>query len=152
MFNEGFTHQLTATQESDAYLVRIGGDLDWYGSIALEIALIEAEQSPCARILLDIEDLTFADSRGLVVLLKAAAESRENGDRMRITRGKGQVARLFHLAGVDEVLPFVTRPPAVTATETEEQAIPNGVVHAFAETREREDNVIRPRNGFGPRL
>ena len=52
------------------------------------------------------DGLTFLDSRGLKVLMDAGHRSVANGDRLRITQGKGQVARLFRLAGVEWTLPF----------------------------------------------
>jgi len=91
---------------SSAYVVQIGGELDLCGCADLELALMEAEQSPVPRIYLDLEGLTFLDSRGLKVLMDAGHRSVANGDRLRITQGKGQVARLFRLAGVEWTLPF----------------------------------------------
>jgi len=91
---------------SSAYVVQIRGELDLCGCADLELALMEAEQSPVPRIYLDLEGLTFLDSRGLKVLMDAGHRSVADGDRLRITPGTGQVARMFRLASLEWTLPF----------------------------------------------
>lgn len=98
--------EIDATYEADAFVIRIKGELDMVGSPTLAFALAEAERSKAERILLDLEELTFIDGRGLSAIVGASRHSARNGHRMQITRGRGQVARLFRLTGFDQWLPF----------------------------------------------
>ena len=98
--------QIDATPGSAAYLIRVRGDLDLAESPALELALTKAEESETDRILLDIEALTFVDASGLSLLHRAGERSTINGNRLWITRGTGQVARMFRLTALDASLPF----------------------------------------------
>lgn len=98
--------EIDAAHQGDAYVVRIQGELDMAGCPALERALGEADRSQVDRILLDLEELTFIDARGLNAILQASRRSASNGNRLQITRGKGQVARIFRLSELDKNLPF----------------------------------------------
>lgn len=106
MFHQHPAFQIEATYDSKAYVVRLQGDLDLAKCSELELALAEAERTQAPQISLDLEELTFIDSRGLSVLLSSGRRSEASGDRLRMTHGKGQVARMFGLTGVDATLPF----------------------------------------------
>ena len=98
--------QIDAAPGADAYVVHVRGELDLADCPVLELALTKAEESEADRILLDLEQLTFADASALDVLRRAGHRSTANGDRLRITRGSGQVARMFRLTALDRTLPF----------------------------------------------
>lgn len=99
--------QISAMREDDAYVICIGGELDLFECPRLECALREAEVSPANRILLDLEKLTFIDAAGLGVLVMAWRRSVGDGDRLWVSRGKDNVAYMFHLTALDTVLPFI---------------------------------------------
>lgn len=83
------------------------GEIDVATAPVLDDVLRAAEASDAPEIVLDIEAVSFIDSTGLRALLEARARSRQNGDRLRLTRGTAQAQRLFALAGVDRHLRFV---------------------------------------------
>ncbi len=56
--------------------------------------------------MLDLSGLTFLDSTGVHLLVRAAARSRADSDRLTLLRGSPAVQRLLEICGVDEVLPF----------------------------------------------
>jgi anti-anti-sigma factor len=89
-----------------AYVLRIEGELDMAGVPELDRALREAEETEARRIILDLEALTFIDSSGLSVLMIASRRSASNGNRLEITRGKGQPAEMFGLTALDRTLPL----------------------------------------------
>ena len=103
--------EIDAANESNAYVVRIRGELDLGGCPALERALVEGEQSQADRVLLDLEGLTFVDASGLNVLVRAADRSASNGNRLRMTRPHGQVADVVSFTAVGTRLPFADRAP-----------------------------------------
>lgn len=98
---------IAAAKEGDAYVICIEGELDLFECPRLERELREAEASHSLRILLDLEKLTFIDAAGLSVLVMAWHRSMSNGDRLRVTPGRGNVADMFHLTALDTVLPFI---------------------------------------------
>jgi anti-sigma B factor antagonist len=97
---------ITAAKEGDAYVVCVEGECDLSECPRLERALQKAEASHAIRILLDLEKLTFIDAAGLSVLVMAWHRSMSNGNRLRVTRGRGTVANLFRLTALDTTLPF----------------------------------------------
>ena len=101
------TLDIEAEPNGAAYVVRLRGELDLAGCPDLEMALSQAVHSQSDPILVDLEELSFIDGAGLESLLVVGRQAASNGDRLRITQGAGQVARLFHLTAVDRTLPLV---------------------------------------------
>jgi anti-sigma B factor antagonist len=99
--------RIKAGQKDDRYIVRLLGELDCAGAGEVEMALVLAEKTGAPRILLDIDELTFIDSTGLAVLMRAKHRADATGERLRITRGTGQVADMLRLTALDLSLPFV---------------------------------------------
>jgi anti-anti-sigma factor len=98
---------ITAAREGDSYDICVEGELDLSECPRLERALRKAEASRATRILLDLERLTFIDAAGLSVLVMAWHRSARNGNRLRVTGDRGNVAYMFHLTALDTVLPFI---------------------------------------------
>jgi anti-sigma B factor antagonist len=98
---------ISAAKKGDAFVIRVGGELDLFECPRLESALREAEASHVTRILLDLEELTFIDAAGLSALVSACHRSVSDGNRLRVTRGRGNVAGMLHLTALDTVLPFI---------------------------------------------
>lgn len=90
----------------DAYVVRLEGELDLAGCPELVRVLDEAERSDAERIFLDLEDLTFMAVRGATTIHRATCRSAARGSRLQISRGTGQVERIFQLLRLDSLLPF----------------------------------------------
>jgi anti-sigma B factor antagonist len=99
--------RIEAGQEGDTYIVRCSGELDESGCEELEDALAQAEASDAAHILLDLDPLEFIDSAGLRVLVSASRRTADDGGRFRMTRGTGEVAKLFELVALDRTARFV---------------------------------------------
>ena len=93
-------------ENGDSLAVRATGDLDMASAPELENALSHALDSGAASIVLDLERVSFIDSMGLRVLVWAARESRENGNRLRIDCGSGPVRRMIELTALDRMLPL----------------------------------------------
>ena len=98
--------RINTGQEGDRYIVRLTGELDCSGAGEVEMALVLAEKTGAHRILIDIDELTFIDSTGLAVLMRAKHRADANRGRLRITRGTGQVADMLRLTALDLSLPF----------------------------------------------
>jgi anti-sigma B factor antagonist len=90
----------------EACVIRTQGELDIATAPALESALLHALDSLAPSIVLDLERVSFIDSMGLRVLVWAAKQSREDGDRLRIDCGSGVVHRMIELTNLDRSLPL----------------------------------------------
>ena len=133
-------HQLLAIEaesQPGAYVIRITGELDLGGCPDVESALQAAERAEADRIIVDLEALTFIDSVGLATLLKASRRSASDGNRLEITRGKGQPAEIFRLTGLEKVLPLAD--PALCPSIQEPGEAPGA--------RSMPDDANRPRTG-----
>lgn len=110
--------EIDILHEEGACVVFVRGELDLNGCPALEAALLEAEQTNAAQILVDLGELTFVDSSGLGVLTRAAARARSNGDRLRITSPRDQVASVLRLTELDKQLPMQAPTERPSATHS----------------------------------
>ena len=99
---------IDATQEGRTYVIRLKGKLDLARCPRLDRALEVAESSQASRILLDLQELTIIDGAGLHALRAACRRSASSGDRLRVTRGRGNVAEMFRLTALDVKLPFTS--------------------------------------------
>ena len=98
--------EIDTAQQEGTYVIRLSGELDMGSCEAVDEALREAEATAPDRILLDVDPLSFIDSSGLQVILRAKRRADSSGQRLRITRGTGHVADMFRLTALDMTLPF----------------------------------------------
>jgi anti-sigma B factor antagonist len=112
---------IKVADEPDAYVIRVAGELDLPGCSDLEAALAEAERSRGEQIVVDLDGLRFIDACGLHTLLAASRRSASNGSRLRLTRGTGEVARMFRLTLLDLTLPFTDPVEAHASSMTPER-------------------------------
>ena len=67
---------------------------------------MEAEATDAHAIVVDLSELTFMDSTGLQLLLKAYARSQADSNRLSLVRGPERVQRVFQMTGTERLLPF----------------------------------------------
>ncbi len=80
------------------------GEIDMANAPELEAALVRAEESGAAQIILDLSAVTFIDSCGLRVLLVASRRSATDGKRLGIRLGDCQVARMMKFTAIDQMV------------------------------------------------
>jgi anti-anti-sigma factor len=102
----GLPFRVDAQTAEPVVHLRPQGELDLASTPLLEEALIRAEETSVSAIELDLSAITFMDSCGLRGLLRAAARSNADSNRLRITGANRQVRRLVALVGVADLLPF----------------------------------------------
>jgi len=89
--------------ENGALVLRCGGELDEASRPSLEPALHAAiDSSP--RVVLDLRDLTFCDSAGIALVIRAAEHARARACRLTIDNVAPAVRRVFDIAAVGEVV------------------------------------------------
>ncbi len=104
--------------------VVVTGELDLATAPALERALQRAHVRG-RLIALDLRGVSFCDSTGLHLSVRANQRARDEGRRLVIVRGPEQLKRLFALTGIAKQLEIVEDPP----TATEESREPKLVAH-----------------------
>ncbi|MDQ3742748.1 MAG: STAS domain-containing protein [Actinomycetota bacterium] len=83
------------------------GALDLATSRGLQQRLAELAGEAGLDAILDLSGVTFIDSVGLGVVLKAASRFHRQAKRLLIVAPAGPVLRIFEFAGVSERLPVV---------------------------------------------
>jgi anti-anti-sigma factor len=91
--------------DGDAVLT-LEGELDLSSAPALSRELDALEAAHTNRILIDLTDLTFMDSSGLTMVIKANQSAKRNGHHLSFRNASPQVRQLFELTGVLEELTF----------------------------------------------
>ena len=94
------------SEQQDAHFVSLHGELDLASAKALEDELLRIEATSISRIVLDLTELEFIDSTGLAVIVRADTRAKNDGHVLRVLRPNGEVARVFELCELDEVLAF----------------------------------------------
>jgi anti-sigma B factor antagonist len=88
------------------YRLGVSGELDLASHKALKEEVERAEASEANGILLDLSDLTFIDSTGMAVLVRAHERSLTNGIPLRFSPVDGQVREMLELTGLMAVFDF----------------------------------------------
>lgn len=95
---------ITVQQSLPVGRVVVVGELDVETAPQL-ITCIEREvELGYSRLAVDLQALTFCDSRGLAALLRASGCCQRAGGSLTVVGATGSVARVLHITGVDEVL------------------------------------------------
>jgi anti-anti-sigma factor len=94
--------EVAAREEPGGTVVAVTGELDVASSQVLESELAKLQGT--SVIIVDLCGLSFIDSTGLGVLVRAHQLAKEKGRRFGLVRGNGQVDRLLTLTGLDTEL------------------------------------------------
>ncbi|MFF7331174.1 STAS domain-containing protein [Streptomyces sp. NPDC090306] len=113
---------VTYHAEREAFVVRVGGDIDSESAPQLAQALDAAERAVSVRTVVDLSGTEFADSSVLHVLLAARQEHEERGALMVVAGPFNEsIERLFDVTGTagffvlaDSVAAAMEVPQAVT--------------------------------------
>ena len=95
---------VVVSREADVVLVEASGEMDMSNVEELEAALA-ANRVPGATIVLDLAGLTFMDSTGIRLLLRADAAARSEGHLLELRALSKAVLRALEVAGVLDRLP-----------------------------------------------
>jgi anti-anti-sigma factor len=97
----------------------ITGELDVscarrFGGILRDTATEDLE-----ALVIDLRSVTFIDSTGLVLLIKADTLAREEGFQLHIVRSPTEiVTAVFEVSGIDTLLPLTDEPPPLPIADT----------------------------------
>jgi anti-anti-sigma factor len=94
------------TRGRDHIRVALAGELDMATVDEVRGPLTAALSDGTTRVVLDLSELVFIDSSGLRMILDAFGQSRNGGAALALVPGPPAVQRIFHIAGVHDVLDF----------------------------------------------
>jgi len=97
---------MTSERSGEIHTLCVAGELDLATCDKVERELRRLEATDARRIVLDLSGLSFMDSTGVTLILRAEARSRADSLRLRLRRGPAHVQRVFTISGVADVLPF----------------------------------------------
>ena len=97
---------IEAAQRGDDFVIRLEGELDLSVRHRLDRAFAASEASGVRTVWVDLDELTFIDASGLDSLVTATQRSAESEAELRMTPGTGDVAAIFQLTSLDQLLPL----------------------------------------------
>ena len=92
------------TERTAVRLVQLRGDLDAAQATSVCALLLRLQLRPGQRLILDLRELTFMDSTGVRVLLKAMEHAHCAGAAFSVVAGPPTVMRVLDLVGLREQL------------------------------------------------
>jgi len=112
-------HQLVLSSEryGDTTLVRLSGEMDIACEDYFEQSMRPLEQEG-SWVVLDLSGLTFMDSTGLRLILRAWDQSRRDGFQLAVLPGTGPARRTLEVSGLQRVLPIVEDSPLTFSAGT----------------------------------
>ena len=98
--------QIATTPGSDRYLITVSGEVDLATSPQLDTAVIAAIDSGNSSVVIDLTDVTFMDSSGLGVIVRALKRCREAENELDLVITNERVLKVFGITGLDQVIPI----------------------------------------------
>jgi anti-anti-sigma factor len=98
-------YRVEITHTDDAAVVALEGELDLASRASLEATFARAIDRE--HVVVDLARVSFIDSTGIGVLLRAHRAATERGSSMTFLAGPPKVMRTLHMAGVTEQLGIV---------------------------------------------
>jgi anti-anti-sigma factor len=100
---------VTRSDDAAGVVLALHGELDVAAAPQLEKLLDEIRAERHRRVMVDLSDLSFVDSAGVSVLIKAKKEADEDGSQFVLRRPTAQVHRVFAVVGMVDWLVFDER-------------------------------------------
>jgi anti-anti-sigma factor len=100
---------VTRSDDTAGVVLALHGELDVAAAPQLEKLLEEIRAERHDRVMVELSDLSFVDSAGVSVLIKAKKEAEEDGSQLVLRRPTAQVHRVFAVVGMVDWLVFDER-------------------------------------------
>jgi anti-anti-sigma factor len=98
---------ICSERDGDTHVIALAGELDLVSAPEVERELRRVEAGDADTIIVDLSGLKFVDSTGIRLLIETEQRSRWDAGRLALRRPPDLVFRVFTIAGIDELLPFV---------------------------------------------
>jgi anti-sigma B factor antagonist len=93
---------INTRRDGDSAAIALSGELDLASADELDAAIRSAEEAGTGRVVVDLSGVSFIDSTGLSVLLRA--KKRSDGRLRYVPSNHDAVTRLLELTGTIEML------------------------------------------------
>lgn len=93
-------------RHGDVCVFTLAGEVDVYTAPKLKEVLVAAIESGCAKVLVDMDKVSFIDSSGLGVLVSALRRARERDGGVRLVCSRDGILKIFRITGLDKVFPI----------------------------------------------
>jgi anti-sigma B factor antagonist len=104
--------QVEASRAGSSTFLSLAGELDVSCARRFGDVLRTAVDEGAEDLVIDLRLVTFIDSTGLVLLIKADTLAREEGFHLHIVRSPTEIVRaVFEVSGIDTLLPLCDEPP-----------------------------------------
>ncbi len=97
-------------QRGNVAVIRIDGDVDLYSSPQLRKEILKLVAGPEARLLVNLDAVTYMDSSGLATLIEGLQHINRNNGRMAVTGLRDAVKEVFELTRLDTVFTIYADP------------------------------------------
>ena len=98
--------QITQRRQEGTLIAVYTGELDHHAARA---AIEQTEDLlvlfPCEKLVLDLSELTFMDSSGIALILKAYKITRAQGGTLALANPTRQVQRVMETSGIQRIVP-----------------------------------------------
>jgi len=96
---------ITVTSRDSALTIALSGEIDHHGAREMMSQLDDAIAARLpVRLVLDMSGVTFMDSSGIAVLLRARQQMKQIGGTLRVTAIPAQARRVLDAAGVGRLI------------------------------------------------
>lgn len=95
---------ITFSQEADAILVKVAGEVDVSNASELRDAIDAKLPEAADELVVDLADVPYIDSTGIGVLVGAAHRAQEKDLSLVVARPQRNVARVLGMLGVEKDL------------------------------------------------
>jgi stage II sporulation protein AA (anti-sigma F factor antagonist) len=95
---------IASDRKGDEHVLALDGELDIANVAAFESELSQVEAGDCRQIVLDLRRLSFLDSTGIQLLMKAHARAAETGRPVALVVDNGPVRRVLDVSGALSII------------------------------------------------
>ena len=109
--------EISSGRQGGVGVITLAGEVDVYTAPALRTRLVEAVDSGCSALVVDMSAVDFIDSSGLGVLVSVLKRVREQDATMTVVADREIVLKVFRITGLDRVFPIVPTLPEALGSE-----------------------------------
>lgn len=99
--------RIAVTTDRDGVRIAPSGDLDLATAEPLWDEIARLRERGCEKLVLDLRGLTFLDSSGLRLLVRAREDALRDGRELKVIDGAPAVSRVFDITGLREHFDFM---------------------------------------------
>jgi anti-sigma B factor antagonist len=103
--------RIEQTARADGICIAVAGEVDAYTAPQMKAALLDAV-SRHRSVGVDLAAVTFMDSQGLAVLLRARQETESRGGTLRLERVPTRVSKLLRITALESLFIIDSMHPA----------------------------------------